>query len=67
MNNYYVSSDSALVEGTGATSLAGSLQACASDPVHDYIEASPTDQTSINTALQTFLKRAIASAARFTE
>jgi Flp pilus assembly protein TadG len=67
MNPFYVTNDSTLVEGNGSTSLSGTLQACSSDPVNDYIEADPNDQTSINNALAKFLKRALAAAARFTE
>jgi hypothetical protein len=66
MNNFYLTTNKTIAEGTGSTSLQYNLQACATSP-EDYIEANPNDSTSINTALQGFLKRALAAAARFTE
>jgi Flp pilus assembly protein TadG len=67
MNPFYLGNDYTLVEGSGSSSLQGSLKACSSDPNYDYLEANPTDASSIQTALDTFLKRALIAAAKFTQ
>jgi hypothetical protein len=54
----------ALVQGTGTTSISYNLQQCASSTA-DYIAA--TDQSSLNSALLTFLKDALSQPARFTK
>jgi Flp pilus assembly protein TadG len=64
MNGFYQSNVKGYAEPTGAGVLAADLQACASDPVNDYVSA--TDQTGLNNALQKFLKAALTQPARFT-
>jgi Flp pilus assembly protein TadG len=63
MNSFYLTNLYPIVETTGSNSLAVNLQSCASSPT-DYIAASSGDQ--LNAALQTFLKAALNSPARFT-
>ena len=67
MNAYYLGNIYSIAEGSGSGSLGYNLQQCSSDPNHDYIAANPTDSTSIDTALEAFLKRALTSPARFTD
>jgi hypothetical protein len=64
MNGYYYSNVKQYAEPTGTGALAADLQACASDPVNDYVSAS--DQAGLNNALQKFLKAALTQPARFT-
>jgi Flp pilus assembly protein TadG len=64
MNGYYYSNIKSLAEPTATGTLASDLEACASDPVNDYVSA--TDQTGLNNALQKFLKSALTQPARFT-
>jgi len=64
MNGYYYSNIKTYAEPTATGTLATDLQACASDPVNDYVSA--TDQTGLNNALQKFLKSALTQPARFT-
>jgi Flp pilus assembly protein TadG len=64
MNGFYLSNVKQYAEPTGNGVLAADLQACASDPVNDYVSA--TDQTGLNNALQKFLKAAMTQPARFT-
>ena len=64
MNGYYYSNIKGYAEPTATGTLATHLQACASDPVNDYVSA--TDQTGLNNALQKFLKSALTQPARFT-
>ena len=73
MNNYYAANIKSFAEPMATSTLAANLQACSSGAGQSvaanqyYIEANPTDAGSINSALQTFLKRALAeSPARFT-
>jgi hypothetical protein len=73
MNNYYLTEIKGIAEPMATSTLATNLQACSSGAgtsVADnqyYIEADPSDAGSIQTALQTFLQRALAeSPARFT-
>jgi hypothetical protein len=66
MNGFYLGNNYSIAEGTGTGSLVYNLEQCASDPVNDFIEADPTDTTSIGNALQVFLKRALNAPARFT-
>jgi hypothetical protein len=63
MNAFYLTNLYPIVESTGSNSLAVNLQACASSPA-DYIAASSGPQ--LNAALQTFLKAALNTPARFT-
>ena len=64
MNGYYISNVKGYAEPITTGTLAADLQACASDPVNDYVSA--TDQTGLNNALQKFLKSALTQPARFT-
>jgi hypothetical protein len=64
MHEWYLVNGVSIVEGTGSDSIAYNLQACASSAA-DYISAG--NQTSLNNALQTFLKNALASPAIFTK
>jgi len=64
MHVWYLMNAVSIVEGSGSNSIAYNLQACASS-AGDYISAS--NQTSLNNALQTFLKNALASPAIFTK
>jgi hypothetical protein len=64
MNAYYLQNIKGFVEGTGADTTTANLKACASDPVNDYIAAS--DQSTLNAALTSFLKRALNVPARYT-
>ena len=64
MNGYYYSNIKGYAEPTATGTLASDLQACASDPVSDYVSA--TDQSGLNNALQKFLKSALTQPARFT-
>jgi Flp pilus assembly protein TadG len=64
MNGFYLSTNYPIVEGTGSGTLAYNLQECASSN-SDYIAAS--DATSLNNALQKFLKAAMTAPARFTK
>ncbi len=63
MNAFYLTNLYPIVESNGPNSLGVNLQACASSP-SDYITASSASQ--LNTALQTFLKAALNTPARFT-
>jgi Flp pilus assembly protein TadG len=63
MNAFYLENIYGIAEGTGTSSLTYNLQACASSPA-DYIEAG--DATTLNNALQSFLKNALTQPARFT-
>jgi hypothetical protein len=64
MNDFYLQNIMGFVEGTGADTTTANLKACASDPVNDYISAS--DQSTLNAALTSFLKRALNVPARYT-
>jgi Flp pilus assembly protein TadG len=64
MNAYYLGNIKSFVEGTGENTTTANLKSCASDPVNGYIAA--TDQTSLNTALTSFLKRSLTVPARYT-
>jgi hypothetical protein len=64
MNGFYVGNVKPYAEPMSTGTLATDLQACASDPVNDYVSA--TDQTGLNNALQKFLKSALTQPARFT-
>jgi Flp pilus assembly protein TadG len=64
MNGFYISNVKPYAEPMASGTLAASLQACASDPVNDYVSA--TDLTGLNNALQKFLKAALTQPARFT-
>jgi Flp pilus assembly protein TadG len=66
-NPFYLTNTKPIAEGTGSNSLIYNMKACSSDPANDFIAASPSDSNSVNVALQKFLKRALAAAARFTE
>jgi hypothetical protein len=61
---YLANNWATIVQGTGSTSIAYNLEQCASSS-SDYIAA--TDQTTLNTALLTFLKNALNLPARFTK
>ncbi len=62
MNSFYLNNLVPIVETTGANSLSYNLQACASGPAN-YISAS--DGSSLQAALQKFLKQALFSPAKF--
>jgi hypothetical protein len=64
MNDYYLNHLYTIVEGTGPGTVSYNLQQCASS-ADTYIAA--TDGTAIQAALQTFLARALVSAAKFTQ
>ena len=64
MNDYYLNHLYNIVEGSGSGTVAYNLQQCASS-ADTYIAAS--DGPAIQAALQTFLKRALVSAAKFTQ
>ncbi len=64
MHTYYLGNAAPIVEGTASNSIVPNLQACASN-ANDYIVA--TDQTSLNTALLSFLTDALDSPATFTQ
>jgi len=64
MHTYYLDYMVPIVEGSGSTSLAYNLQACASSS-SDYVVAS--DQTSLNNALLGFLKQSLNGPAVFTQ
>lgn len=64
MHEWYLTNAVSIVEGSGSDSISYNLQACASSS-GNYISAS--DQTSLNNALQTFLKNALAAPAIFTK
>jgi hypothetical protein len=64
MNGFYIGNVKPYAEPMTTGTLATDLQACASDPVNDYVSA--TDQTGLNNALQKFLKSALTQPARFT-
>ncbi len=64
MHTAYLANDwSVIVSGTGTTSISYNLQQCASS-ASDYISA--TNQTTLNAALQTFLRAALMQPGRFT-
>jgi hypothetical protein len=62
MNAYYLQTMVPLAEGTGPGSVTYNLQACASSS-NNYLVAS--DQASLTTAFQTFLKQAMVAPVRF--
>jgi len=64
MHSSYLSSWIPVVEGTGSNSITYNLTACAS-AASDYISAS--NQTTLNAALEGFLKMALNSPASFTK
>ena len=66
MNPFYIGNITSIAEPLGNSQLSSGLQACSSDPLNDYIAADPSSTTSITAALNTFLKRALTSSARFT-
>ncbi len=64
MHTAYLQNDwSVIVSGTGSTSISYNLQQCASSG-SDYVSAA--SQSTLNAALQTFLKAALMQPARFT-
>ena len=63
-DKWYESQVQSINEGTGAGTIAYNLQQCATDPTNGFIVAS--DQTTLNNALNTFLKSALNAPARFT-
>lgn len=63
MNGWYVSNAQKYVEGASPTPVQAGLQACASDPVNDYYEAS--DLQHIQAALGLILQAAIKTSVRF--
>ena len=64
MHVAYLSNWIPIVEGSGTASLSYNLQACSSG-AGDYVSA--TDQTTLNSALLTFLKKAQTSVITFTK
>jgi Flp pilus assembly protein TadG len=64
MHTWYLANGIPIVEGTGPGSIPYNLQACASNP-NDYIAA--TDQSSLNSALLSFLTDALNTPATFTQ
>ncbi|HTZ69674.1 MAG TPA: TadE/TadG family type IV pilus assembly protein [Acetobacteraceae bacterium] len=66
MNAFYLNNTLPIAEGTGPGTIYGNLQACASDPVNDFIAANPSDRNSIANALEKFLIAALSTPARFT-
>jgi len=64
MNITYLSSLVPIVEGTGPGTITSNLQACATNK-NDYIAA--TDQSSLNSALLSFLTDALNTPATFTQ
>ena len=70
MLNFYLETMTSYVEGTGTNSISSNLQKCSSstsaaDLNTYYLVAS--DQASLSAALQSFLKTALVSAARYTQ
>lgn len=63
MHPYFYSNLWSIVETTGTNSITYNLQACSSDPVHDYISAET--QSQLTAALETFLQAALNSPTRF--